>query len=138
MEEPYAHPIDVRYMEVDQQGVVFNSWYLVWFDDALTGFLAARGLPYASMMARGFDVQLVNNETTWRKGVRWQDEVRVAVSTAHVGRTSFSLDFAVRVGEEERVVARTVYVVIATDGSGKRAIPAFLRDALGPPAPLRG
>ncbi|CAN5403188.1 thioesterase family protein [soil metagenome] len=136
MEELFTHPVDVRYMEVDQQGVVFNSWYLVYFDDAMTQFLAARGLPYESMIARGYDVQLVNNETTWRKGVRWRDDVRIAVSPSRIGTTSFVLDFAVRVGEEGRVTGRTVYVVIATDGSGKRAIPAFLRDALGTVVPL--
>lgn len=132
MTELFSHPIDVRYMEVDQQGVVFNSWYLVYFDDALTAFLAARGLPYESMMARGYDVQLITNETTWRKGVRWQDAVLIDVSTSRMGTTSFRLDFAVRVGTETYVTARTVYVVVATDGSGKRAIPAFLRQALEP------
>jgi acyl-CoA thioester hydrolase len=34
-------------------------------------------------------------------------------------------------------VGRTVYVVIATDGSGKREIPEFIAEALGEPAPLR-
>ncbi len=133
MSQEFSHAIDVRYMEVDQQGVVFNSWYLVYFDDAMTAFLADRGLPYDQLMSRGYDVQLVNNETTWRKGVRWQDDVRIVVSTARTGTTSFALDFSVRVDGEERVTGRTVYVVIATDGSGKRAIPAFLREALGPP-----
>lgn len=132
MTDVHSHPVDVRYMEVDQQGVVFNSWYLVYFDDALTGFLAARGLPYESMMARGYAVQLITNETTWRKGVRWRDAVMIDVSAARVGTTSFTSDFVVRVGDEPYVTARTVYVVIATDGSGKRAVPGFVRQALEP------
>lgn len=131
MSEPFSHPVDVRYMEVDQQGVVFNSWYLVWFDDAMTAFLEAGGLPYEQMTARGYDVQLVHNETTWRKGVRWRDDVRVLVTTQRMGTTSFALGFAVVVEGEERVTATTTYVVIGTDGSGKRAIPAFLREVLG-------
>lgn len=134
-DDVFSHPIEVRYMEVDQQGVVFNSWYLVYFDDAMTAFLAARGLPYESMMARGYDVQLITNQTTWHHGVRWRDDVTVDVSTARMGTTSFSLDFTVRVGEEIYVTARTVYVVIAVDGTGKRAIPAFLRQALEPVRP---
>ncbi|HUG85622.1 MAG TPA: thioesterase family protein [Euzebya sp.] len=126
----FTHPIDVRYMEVDQQGVVFNSWYLVYFDDAMTAFLAARGLPYESMIARGYDVQLVHNETTWSSGVRWRDDLRIDVSPARLGTTSFTLDFTARVGEETRVTASTVYVVIATVDSGKRPIPQFLREVL--------
>ena len=33
----------VRYLEVDAQGVVFNSWYLAWFDEAMTAFLRTAG-----------------------------------------------------------------------------------------------
>ncbi|WP_205712281.1 acyl-CoA thioesterase [Euzebya rosea] len=138
MHPTFTHPIDVRYLEVDQQGVVFNMWYLAYFDDALTAFLAHRGVPYREMMERGFDVQLVNTDITWRRGVGWGDDVGVAVSTARMGTTSFVLDFSVRVEAQECVTGRTVYVVIATDGSGKRSIPDFLREALDPVEPLLG
>lgn len=126
----FEHPITVRYMEVDQQGVVFNSWFLAYFDDAMTAFLDASGLPYETMLSRGYDVQLVHNETTWRGPVRWRDDLRVRVAASRVGSTSFALDFTAVVGGEERVSATTTYVVVATDGSGKREIPAFLRDVL--------
>lgn len=127
----------VRYLEVDAQGVVFNSWYLAWFDDAMTAFLDHRGLPYTRMLASGHDVQLVRSEIDWRAGVGFGEELDVAVSTARLGRTSFALDFEVRRGSEVTCAGRTVYVVVATDGSGKREIPPLIADALGEPAPLR-
>jgi|SRR5581483_2626221 len=137
----FTLPLTVRYMEVDAQGVVFNAWYLTYFDEAMSAFLAHRGLPYQRMLDAGFDVQLVRSEIDFRAGVRWQDPVAVAVSTSKLGRTSFVLDFEVRRGSPgERgdvcTSGRTVYVVIATDGSGKREIPPLLLDALGEPAPL--
>jgi acyl-CoA thioester hydrolase len=132
----FTHPHRVRYVEVDAQGVVFNSWYLAWFDDAMTAFLRHRGLPYADMLASGHDVQLVRSEIDWRTGVGFEDEIAIAVSTARLGRTSFSLDFEVRRGVEVTCAGRTVYVVVATDGSGKRPIPPLIADALGAPAPL--
>lgn len=133
----FTHPVAVRYLEVDAQGVVFNSWYLAYFDDAMTAFLAHRGLPYRTMLDAGYDVQLVRSEIDWRTGVGFGDEVAVAVSTARLGRTSFALDFEVRRGGDEvTCTGRTVYVVVATDGSGKRAIPPLIADALGPPHPL--
>jgi len=136
--ELFSHPVSVRYLEVDAQGVVFNSWYLAYFDDAMTAFLKAGGLPYRTMVEAGYDVQLVRSEIDWRSGVRWQDTIEVVVATARIGRTSFALDFEVRRdGSEVTCTGRTVYVVIATDGSGKRAIPALIADALGEPAPLR-
>jgi acyl-CoA thioester hydrolase len=137
MAEVFEHPIRVRYMEVDAQGVVFNAWYLTYFDDAFTAFLGARGLPYSVMLDAGFDTQLVRLEIDWKTGLRWQDDVLVAVSTASLGHTSFAIDFETRRNGQVTCSARTVYVVVATDGTGKREIPRLLADALGTPVPLR-
>jgi acyl-CoA thioester hydrolase len=126
----------VRYWEVDAQNVVFNSWYLAWFDDAMTEFLEHGGLTYKDMLASGYDVQLVRSEIDWRAGVGFQDAVEVVVSTARLGRTSFALDFEVRLGGTVTCAGRTVYVVVAADGSGKREIPPLIGAALGEPAPL--
>jgi acyl-CoA thioester hydrolase len=138
MSDVFTFPLTVRYLEVDAQGVVFNAWYLAYFDEAMSAFLTARGIPYQKMIESGHDVQLVRSEIDWRSGLRWQDAVEVAVSTARVGRTSFALDFEVRRDAHEvTCVGRTVYVVVATDGSGKREIPPLIAEALGEPAPLR-
>ncbi len=136
MTEAFVHPVHVRYLEVDAQGVVFNSWYLAYFDDAMTAFLLARGLPYRSMLDAGYDVQVVRSEIEWRSGVGFGDSVGIAVATARIGRTSFALDFEMRRDGTVTCSARTVYVVVGTDGSGKRPIPALIADALGEPAPL--
>jgi acyl-CoA thioester hydrolase len=138
MSDVLTFPLTVRYMEVDAQGVVFNGWYLTYFDEAMSAFLTARGLPYAKMIEAGYDVQLVRSEIDWRSGLRWQDTAEVAVSTARIGRTSFALDFEVRRdGHEVTCSGRTVYVLIAADGSGKREIPELIAGVLGDPAPLR-
>lgn len=137
MTHPFEFRLQIRYMEIDGQGVVFNAWYLTYFDDAFTAFLSARGLSYPALLEAGFDTQLVHSEIDWKTGLRWQDDVRVAVSTARIGRTSFAVDFQTRRnGGEVTCSARTVYVVVATDGSGKCQIPPLLTDALGAPEPL--
>jgi len=133
----FEFPLQVRYMEVDAQAVVFNAWYLTYFDEAFAAFMAARGLPYEKMIEAGFDVQLVHTDLDWHGALRWPDQVRVAVSTARVGTTSFTLDFQTRRDGTPTCTARTVYVVIGTDGSGKRPVPPQLAAALGPPTPLR-
>ena len=132
----FTHPVTVRYLEVDGQGVVFNMWYLAYADDAMTAFLADRGLPYPQLIAGGLDTQVVSSQLKWRAGVGWGDEVVVAVSVAAWGRTSFTLDFEVRRDSTPTCWIRTVYVVVATDGSGKQPVPDELRAALGEPAPL--
>lgn len=125
----YEH--QVRYLEADQQGVVFNMWYLGYFDEAMAAYLDEGGLAYPDMLAAGYDVQLVHSEIDWRSSLRWPDRARIDVGLDAVGATSFALTFEVGTGEELVATARTVYVVVATDGSGKRPIPAILRSALG-------
>jgi acyl-CoA thioester hydrolase len=123
-------PVCTSYFQFDQQGVVFNMWYFAWFDDAMTQFLSEVGYPYAAMNADGFDAQLVHTEADWREAVRYGEQVVIDVATERVGSTSFTLSFGVRVGAQARSTGRTVYVVVSTDGSGKRPVPPKLRAAL--------
>jgi acyl-CoA thioester hydrolase len=125
----YQH--QVRYFEVDQQGVVFNMWYLGYFDEAMSLFLQEGGLAYSDMLAAGYDVQLVHSDIDWQSSLRWPDPAEVEVSLAEAGRTSFVLAFEVRTGGTLVATGRTVYVVVATDGSGKRPIPDVIGKALG-------
>jgi acyl-CoA thioester hydrolase len=129
--EVYEYRAAVRYLEVDQQGVVFNMWYLGYLDEAMTGFLEFRNLPYAVLQAGGHDVQLVHTELDWRGALGWGDTVRIQVRPEGLGRTSFTLAFEVRgEGDAVLVTARTVYVCIRLDGSGKTPLPDHLRGAL--------
>jgi acyl-CoA thioester hydrolase len=123
----------VRYLEADQQGVAFNMWYLGYFDEAMAAFLEEGGLAYPDMLDAGFDVQLVHSEIDWQSSLRWRDEAQVEVKISRVGATSFDLNFTVSSGSRPVATGRTVYVVVATDGSGKRPIPDQIRAALGPP-----
>lgn len=133
---PFVHPIAVRYLEVDHQGVVFNMWYLAYLDDAMTAFLLHGGLPYADMIARGFDVQLVHSEIDWKGSLTFSSSAEVAVTLARLGRTSFTLQFEVRSSGRLVATASTVYVSVRTDGSGKCEVPTFVAEGLGSVAPL--
>ena len=133
--EPYRHPLAPRYLEIDAQGVVFNAWYLAYFDDAMTAFLGARGLPYAQMMADGYDVMLKRTEIDWSAGLRYGDAAHIAVDVAAIGTTSFTLSFdVVRTGEDgapETVCrGRTVYVMVTAPGNAKTPIPDRIRALL--------
>lgn len=126
----YIHQWHVRYYEVDQQNVVFNGWYLGWFDEALSGFLRHQGLSVAVMEEEGIDFQLVRSEIEWRAGVRYGDEISIAVEPLRIGTTSFDVGYSVLRGPEVTCTAKIVYVSIATDGSGKQPVPGPLRRAL--------
>ena len=128
----YRYPVTPRYFEFDQQGIVFNAWYLAWFDDAQAGYFAARGVPMAELIAGGRDVRLVRTEVEWAAPVLPGMQVEVDVTTAALGRTSVTLQFTVLDAAGSATCrARTVYVVVDTDGFRPAQIPEYLRQALG-------
>lgn len=133
----FTHPVAVRYLEADQQGVVFNMWYLAYFDDAFAALLAHHGLGYQELIAAGWDAQLVHTEIDWTGPLRWGDPAEVDVALARLGTTSFALQFAVRVGDRVMATGETAYVAVETAGWTKVTVPDLLRNALGPLAPLR-
>ena len=118
--DTFEFSLTVRYMEVDAQGVVFNAWYLTYFDEAFTAFLQSRGLGYQTLLDQGLDFQLVHADIDWKAGLRFRDNAVIAVSTARLGRTSFAIDFqASRNGAELACSARIVCMT-SSDSSSKR------------------
>jgi acyl-CoA thioester hydrolase len=130
MTAAFSHPVVVRYHEIDQQGVVFNMWYLAYFDEAMSAFIEANDLAYTQLQDDGFDVQLVHIEVDWTASLRFGEGAEVTVEVASIGRTSFTLDFTVRQGGRAVCTSRIVYVCVALDGGGKHALPPGLRRAL--------
>jgi acyl-CoA thioester hydrolase len=126
----FTHSVEVRYHEIDQQGVVFNMWYLAYFDEAMGEFIEANGLAYTRLQDDGFDVQLVHIEIDWTSSLRFGGPAEVSVGAGTVGNTSFALDFVVRQDGRSVCTARIVYVCVALDGRGKQPLPAHLRAAL--------
>ena len=129
---PFVHPVSVRYLEVDRQGVVFNMWYLAYCDDALSAFLAEGGLPYTGLLGSGYDVQVVHTELDWHGPLGYGEPAGVEVGVVRIGRTSFTLRFSVVSSGRAVLDASTVYVTVRTDGSGKCDTPPSLLAALGP------
>lgn len=133
MTEPFSVRVAVRYLEADQQGVVFHMWYLAYLEDARNAWLAAHGLPLSELLRSGYDLQLVHTELDWTGSVHWGDEPVITVRPTHVGATSFTLRFDVSVGATAVLRASTVYVTIGPSGV-KRSLPDALRGCLDRPS----
>lgn len=118
----------VRYVECDQQGVVFNGHYLTWADEAATALMAELGTPYEELLALGFDTSVVGSELAWTSPARWGDVVDVDGSVDRLGRTSYVFRLVIRVGERVCCTVRTTYVLVDED---RRAtpLPDRLREA---------
>jgi acyl-CoA thioester hydrolase len=120
---PATWSAPVRYGEVDQQGVVFNSHYLLYCDEAMGAYCAQRGL--LDLAER---VHLVSSTLNWRSPARWGDMVDVTAQCTRVGTSSFVLRFDLRVGERVCCIVETTYV-LAEDGRS-RPLPDDVRGLL--------
>jgi acyl-CoA thioester hydrolase len=124
---PQVWSSPVRFVECDQQGVVFNAHYLTWADEASNSWWAAHGLPWDVVAAR---VNPVVRASTldWTSSARWGDTVTVDAETEELGRTSVTVRFTIRVDDRECCVVRNTYV--ATDGGRATPWPDDIRALL--------
>lgn len=119
----------VRFIEVDQQSVVFNAHYLTWCDEAMAVFFAGLDAGEDDLVEFTRHVRLVTSTLTWRSSAAWRDTVDVDVSCSKVGRSSLTLGFVIRVGERVCCNVDTVYVCV--DASGvPMPLPSDVRNAL--------
>jgi len=100
----------VRFIECDQQGVVFNAHYLVWADETVEAWWRALGVDWAPLIAQGLDYFVVASNLQWRAPARYGDVVDVTADLDAVGRSSVTVRFVVRVGERQCCEVRTTYV----------------------------
>lgn len=95
----------VRYAEVDGQGVVFNSHYLLYCDETMSAFCRERGVLWLAER-----VQLVSSTLNWKSGARWGETITVDAVCARIGRTSFVLTFDIRADDRPCCQVETTYV----------------------------
>jgi acyl-CoA thioester hydrolase len=120
----------VRYAEVDQQGIVFNSHYLLYCDEAMSAFCAQRELPEFVELVR-----LVATSLTWTAPARWGDVIDVDARCTKVGRTSATLAFDLRASGEPCCLVETTYVYTDKEGT-PQPIPDDVRAQLMADQPL--
>jgi len=85
---PVTYGRKIRFSDSDRQGIVFNVNYLVYWDDVLTDYMEAIGLPWSELVANGDDMVLVRTEINYRKSAIVGDTVRTTIRVTGIGRTS--------------------------------------------------
>ncbi len=134
--KPFRYYLRVRYSECDAQKVVFNARYGEYVDLAVGEYIRALGLNQSGMFV-DFDFQVVKQTTEWRASARFDEVLEIAVSTKHIGNTSFTLVAEFRIAGSEAVTAtiETVYVNVNPKELKKTVIAGNIRDALTRGAP---
>jgi acyl-CoA thioester hydrolase len=126
-----AHPIRVRWAEVDPQGIVFNPNYLMYFDVAVTEYWRTIGCVYPQgFVEHGVDTFVVKATLEYHAPARFDDLVDVLVRVARIGRSSMRVLFEVCRGDDNLVSGELVYVVADVQTRTPTPVPGFLREAI--------
>ncbi|MFC4023048.1 acyl-CoA thioesterase [Oceanobacillus longus] len=70
-------PIEVRYQETDQMGVVYHANYLVWFEIGRTKYVEELGLSYAKMEENNVVSPVLDAQITFKKPIRYGEDAYV-------------------------------------------------------------
>jgi acyl-CoA thioester hydrolase len=127
----FAHPLRVRWSEVDRQGVVFFGNYLNYYDIAMTEYMRAIGFPYPrGLLDRGTDLHVIRAEAEYKGSARFDDVIEIHTKVERLGQSSLTFAFEVyREGEDELLsTGRTVYVNVDQTSRKSSPLPAELTE----------
>lgn len=129
----FSYPVAVKFSEIDLAGVVFNSHYLTWCEDAKMAFLDDLGYgPYR--FAESDRLALVRHaEIDWTASLKPLDHADIRVVVERIGSSSFTLRHEIwRRGEVSLLAATCVitYVWFDTVAAAKAPLDADFREAL--------
>ncbi|WP_346077405.1 thioesterase family protein [Gordonia cholesterolivorans] len=125
-----AYQHRVRYHETDTQTFLFNARYMELADVAMTEWFRAIGHPYPGLLDDGLDPSVVKAEITFSRPAKFDDVIDVDVTCLSVGRSSFSLRFAMSRGGEPVSEVRLVYVNVDTATERSRPLPESVAHTL--------
>jgi len=126
-----AHPMRVRWAEVDRQGIVFNGHYLMYFDCGITEYWRAIGTPYPEGLAEhGSDLYVVKATVEYHASAGYDDVIDVCVRVASIGRSSVRFAIEIHRGEDHLVSGEVVYVNADPATRRSAPVPEFLREAI--------
>lgn len=132
MAQPFVHRVRVRFGECDPQGVVFNPNYLGYMDVAMTELWRVAMGSYDAMVERGVDMVVAEANMRFLAGAGFDDELDLAVSVEHMGRTSLVTRHRIERGDELVVEGKLRHVFVEARTTEKTEVPAWVREALAP------
>ena len=106
--------IQVRYFETDAMGVVHHANYAVWLEQARTEYMAAAGLPYREVEARGLYIMLSKLEVNYRNAARYDNTVLVETRVTELKSRRARFEYRLTL-EDEILVALCATEHFCTD-----------------------
>ena len=132
MAEPFAHTMRVRYAECDGLGVVFNAHYLTYLDQTITELFRVALGGYRRLIENELDMVVADVHMQFHASARFDDEIILEATAAHIGTTSLITHHRIRRDDELLLIAEMVHVWVKRGSADKTPIPEWARAGLQP------
>lgn len=132
MEAMFTYKTQVRLHDTDAAGILFFANQFSIVHDAYELLLEKFGFGFPAMLKGGkYFLPIVHAESDYKARLSVGDKIAISIKVGHIGRTSFSFEYAIRNSRKALVgTARTVHVTIDGKTHRKIPLPKKLRDAL--------
>jgi acyl-CoA thioester hydrolase len=130
----FVHRLRTRFAETDAMGVIHHAAYLAYLEETRVEYLRSIEHPYGAVRSgkgddsRDFPVLEVS--VRYRKPLRFDEEVDVALVIGAVTGTTFQIAYLVSVAGEVRATAVTVHGCVDRTGRPAR-LPAWVGEKFG-------
>ena len=133
----FRHRLRVRYVEIDAQAVVYNSHYMVYYDIGITEYLRQFSFNQVEHAVRtGHDFHLVSSHVDYRRPIRYDMEIDIAVAQPRIGNSSITWALALVSTDDSNLLSTGEIVWVYTSLAEESAVrvPDDLRSLFsGPP-----
>ena len=118
--------IRVRYAETDRMGLLHHANYLVYFEQARTELLRAKGMSYRDLEDRGYLLVLTKAEVRYLRPARYDDLLTVRATC--VKTTAVRIDHRYEVFRDGLLLTEGATTLACVDREGRpQALPDALR-----------
>lgn len=121
----------VRYAETDQMGITYNAVYPVWFEIGRTDYMAAGGLHYRDIEARGFLLPVSEIYYRLTAPARFGDAITIDTWLIRLESRRVTFGYRIRRDAETLASGWSRLICLTSDFRPTR-FPDWIRSAMGP------
>ena len=122
-------PVEVRYAETDQMGVVHHSVYVIWFEVARTALCRETGHPYVDIEKMGYSLVVTGTSGRYLQPALYGDTVLVDCHLSKITSRTLHFEYQVLRGETVLATGATDHVWVDNDTRRACRIPEVLKDS---------
>ncbi len=127
----YTYKVPIRYFDVDKMGIVHNSMYQIYFEEARIDLVRSGGYPYSTIENEGLIFPLSEVNMHYKSPIKYGEVIFVEVSTAYVKNYSVKFNYSIIKEDGDDVCnGYTIHAMLDYKSQEFREIPDPIKEIL--------